>query len=223
MFSLIIWSMTMWRTTCMLVVSVAVVKWWYTGLSGLLLHDENMAVMWWAAASTSPSAPILGRRKKNVISNGVQSSKSWNIDIYGTRHRLWVRIYLYIFLLNPLIHKHDMMQWHQVFASQLLWMSMKYVWRWSVQNEWCKHKHRTVCGHWQSLASRNSDYPMDREDAVTQDPQQILPSLVKSLERYRNSWARARKQCLNTSSHILCQFLKLGFGGHTLDVQMVLK
>lgn len=74
-FCLMIWSMTMWKTTCTLAVSVAVVKWWYTALSGSSLHDENMAVMWRAAASTSRSDP--GSVETSEL---VQESKSWNID-----------------------------------------------------------------------------------------------------------------------------------------------
>ena len=62
--SLIICSMATWKTTCTLAVSVAVVKWWKTGVPRPPLHATNMAAMWWAAASTSRSAPVEGTGNK---------------------------------------------------------------------------------------------------------------------------------------------------------------
>lgn len=53
-------SMTTWKTTWMLEVSVAVVKWWYTSLSAAALSEMKVAAMKRAAASTSQSAPVGG-------------------------------------------------------------------------------------------------------------------------------------------------------------------
>lgn len=65
---------------------MAVVKWWYTGLSGLLLHAENIAVIWWAAASTSPSAPMIAGEKELTAQR--------LISTFQTSH-------FFVFLHNP--------------------------------------------------------------------------------------------------------------------------
>ncbi|TNN72681.1 hypothetical protein EYF80_017130 [Liparis tanakae] len=54
----------MCNTTFMLVVSVAVVKWWYTGLSGLQLHEENIVVQLKLVTSgCGCSDPLVGPKR----------------------------------------------------------------------------------------------------------------------------------------------------------------
>ena len=79
--SLIICSMATWKTTCMLAVSVAVVKWWKTGVPRLPLHATKTAAMWWAAASTSQSAPVRAQRwnSQGIHGRNGQIFSSWKM------------------------------------------------------------------------------------------------------------------------------------------------
>lgn len=143
-------------------VSVAVVKWWYTGLSGLLLHAENMAVMWWAAASTSTSAPggYEGRQTRNrdIQLSSVKWSGSLTHETKIIKQIKKKKNALSSETQNPRI---NMMHWQLFLACcECVWNMHERVLATVNDTEDC-----TLYEYCDNLiATRNFDYPRFRED-----------------------------------------------------------
>lgn len=202
----------MWNTTCTLLVSTAVVKWWYTGLWGLPLHAENMAVMWWAAESTSTSAPGLGWRtneESSVKGKRHFYSPNYNQSLWFMKqniHCLQGRLTIF-----SLFQTQSMTQ---RLVSRLLWIvCVKYAWTWSGQSIISGAE-----GILLTSGSGRTQWEKRRQTTAweNQDSKPVLTSLVSTLRITNvsgigNMYTVAQ---LHSTSHWKCRLTEETFPRH---------